>query len=106
MSNDDERLHLEEGARILRAVHELGLVRNAAYGAALDRWLEAEITRSGIRPIVVGSVWRHPRALPADRIVREISVLGHARLIHLSGGAQMFEDVFREEYSWVNDPPP
>jgi hypothetical protein len=40
-----ERAHLEEGARILTASHELGLVRDTAYGAALDRWLTAERAR-------------------------------------------------------------
>ena len=44
-----DRAHLEEGARILAASHELGLVRNTAYGAALTRWLEAERTRKANR---------------------------------------------------------
>lgn len=42
--------HLEEGARVLLASHELGLVRNTAYGAALDRWLEAERLRQSGKP--------------------------------------------------------
>lgn len=40
-----EREHLEEGARLLRALHELELVKPESYGAALDRWLEAERSR-------------------------------------------------------------
>lgn len=40
-----DREHLEEGARVLLASHELGLVRNTAYGAALDRWIRAERLR-------------------------------------------------------------
>lgn len=40
-----DREHLEEGARLMLASHELGLVRDTAYGAALDRWLKSERIR-------------------------------------------------------------
>lgn len=40
-----DREHLEEGARVLLASHEMGLVRDTAYGAALDRWLTNERAR-------------------------------------------------------------
>jgi len=40
-----DRKHLEEGGRVLVASHELGLIRDTAYGAALDRWLKAECAR-------------------------------------------------------------
>lgn len=45
-----EREHLEEGARLLRALHALDLVKHEAYHAALDRWLEAQRLRQA-KPI-------------------------------------------------------
>ena len=45
-----DREHLGEGARLMFASHELGLVRDTAYGAALDRWLAAERIRQAKEP--------------------------------------------------------
>jgi hypothetical protein len=65
-----ERPHLLEGARLLLASHELGLVRDTAYGAALDRWLTAERVRLAQSPKQAGEPVAGERALKVGDRVR------------------------------------